>query len=243
MPQQAKRLIIAFGFLLAVLAGVRHLLVPETFGALGHYRASAIDAVASQPLHYAGETACLDCHDDVAGVKGASHHAGVSCEVCHGPALPHVEDPAALLPPAPRDRGGCSLCHGYDPSRPTGFPQIDLVSHNPAEACIACHDPHAPEAAQQPTECAACHAQIVRTKAVSPHRSLECVRCHQTPAEHRDNPRYHRAGKPQTRELCGQCHDRQAEGGPAAAPRISMAEHEPGYVCWQCHYPHHPEAR
>ena len=44
MPQQLNRLAIVFVVLIGGLIGARHYLVPKTFGALGHYRAAAIDA-------------------------------------------------------------------------------------------------------------------------------------------------------------------------------------------------------
>jgi len=164
----------------------------------------------------------------------------VQCEVCHGPAAAHADDPDSGMPPAPRDRSKCPLCHGYNPSRPTGFPQIDPQSHNPSQSCITCHRPHQPVTPNVPEECSACHGEIARTKAVSPHAQLACTRCHQAPEEHKVHPRLAVAEKPRTRALCGECHAKGADA-PAQIPRISMGSHGNGYVCWQCHYPHHPE--
>jgi ribosomal protein S27AE len=56
------------------------------------------------------------------------------------------------------------------------------------------------------------------------------------------NPREFLAGKPKARELCGSCHAQDA-ASPKEIPRIDMATHGERYVCWQCHYPHLPEAR
>lgn len=44
MPEQIPRLAGVFALALAGLFGVRHLLVPETFGDIGHYRARAVAA-------------------------------------------------------------------------------------------------------------------------------------------------------------------------------------------------------
>jgi ribosomal protein S27AE len=46
----------------------------------------------------------------------------------------------------------------------------------------------------------------------------------------------------QNRDACGKCH---AEGAKSAQeiPRVNMATHGEKYLCWQCHYPHQPEAR
>ncbi len=242
MRQQITRLSIAFGLMIAGLVAARHFLVPATFGETGHYRAAAVTEVAAHKIKYAGREACTACHEDVAKVHGARRHRNVTCEVCHGPAAAHAEAPTEVKPTAPRQRGACPLCHGYHPSRPTGFPQIDPVSHNPLKPCIACHQPHQPEPPRAPEECGACHGEIARVKAVSYHALLECTRCHQADKQHRVNPQLSRPGKPETREFCGECHAKDAKS-PKEIPRVEMASHGERYVCWQCHYPHHPELK
>ena len=241
MPQQVTRLGIAFAVLAVVFVAVRQSLVPDTFGDAGHYRAAAVDSIAAYPLKYAGREACTMCHGPIAQKRSASNHSGVSCEVCHGPAAEHVAAPGTVKPPAPRERGFCPLCHGYNASRPTGFPQIDPVAHNPTTPCMMCHDPHAPEPPVIPDQCRACHGQIASQKAVSHHAPLPCLTCHDAPDEHKASPRAVRPGKPSSRDFCGTCH---AEGAasPSYIPKIGMATHGEGYLCWQCHYPHHPEA-
>jgi len=62
------------------------MMVPESFGKYGHYRANAVDDVMNLDIAYAGFEACADCHDDVVETKAGSRHAGVACESCHGPA-------------------------------------------------------------------------------------------------------------------------------------------------------------
>ena len=242
MPQQVNRLVILFALLVLGLFLARHYLVPKTFGRLGHYRAAALETIMARGIRYAGRQACADCHEDVVKMHGLSHHQTVACEACHGPAAAHTEAPMEHKPPAPRGRGYCPLCHGYDPSRPTGFPQIDPVAHNPLKACISCHNPHAPEPPHVPEECSACHGEIARTKAVSPHALLACTRCHETDERHKVTPRLSRPAKPRDRAFCGQCHDKNAKS-PKEIPRIDLASHGERYVCWQCHYPHNPELR
>ncbi|MFQ5600968.1 MAG: hypothetical protein ACE5G2_10510, partial [Candidatus Krumholzibacteriia bacterium] len=88
--------------------------------------------------------------------------------------------------------------------------------------------------------CAACHAQIARTKAVSHHGKLRCVTCHDSSPAHRVNPRAHLPRKPAAREFCGRCHAAGADS-PEHIPRIDLDAHGRRYLCWQCHYPHHPE--
>jgi hypothetical protein len=92
-----------------------------------------------------------------------------------------------------------------------------------------------------PGSCSACHGQIANQKAVSHHASLECVTCHTAPEEHKTSPRAVRPGKPMERAFCGGCHAEDAES-PRNVPRIGLRTHYPQYLCWQCHYPHYPEA-
>jgi len=242
VPQQVRRLGIVFAVLVGGLIIARRLLIPATFGERGHYRFAAVSTIAALPTRYAGHDACEPCHVPIVDKKGASYHRGVACEVCHGPQAEHVLDPIAHKPPAPRTRAYCPLCHGYNPSRPTGFPQIDPVLHNPVRPCITCHDPHDPTPPHPPESCAACHGEIARTKAVSPHAQLPCTQCHEVDRRHNVSPRQLRPTKPTTRAFCGQCHAEGASSAPEI-PRVDFATHNPSYVCWQCHYPHHPEAR
>lgn len=242
IPEQVKRLAILLVVLLAALFIARHFLIPHDFGTHGHYRASAIDNIVAQPVEYAGQVACTDCHPDIVKTKSDGYHKSVACEVCHGPAAAHTKDPVAVQLPAPRERGYCPLCHEFLPSRPTGFPQIVSASHNPFKPCITCHNPHDPRPPETPKKCDACHADIARTKSLSHHVYIPCTRCHETPEQHKVRPREFRPGKPKTREFCGGCHAKDADS-PKEIPRIDMATHGERYVCWQCHYPHLPEAR
>src|SRR5574337_674362 len=152
MPQQLSRLLVLFALLIGGLLVARRLLLPKTFGERGHYRAAAVVAIQKQPIRYAGREACAMCHTDIASAHSKARHQTVACEVCHGPAAAHTEAPTENPLPAPRKRGYCPLCHGYDLSRPTGFPQIDPVSHNPLKPCITCHNPHQPEPPHVPEE-------------------------------------------------------------------------------------------
>ncbi len=240
-PDQVIRLAIVFAIVIAGLLIARHHFVPKTFGEKGHYRRAAVQDVASLPIHYAGRQACFECHDDKASALSHSFHRTLSCEVCHGPANDHANDPSAHKPVIPRKRGeACLFCHAYQPSRPTGFPQIIERTHNPMQPCVGCHNPHDPTPSQKPTSCEACHAEIARTKAVSHHARLDCETCHETLPMHRDNPRAALPKKPTQREFCGRCH---AEGATSSAeiPRVDMGTHGGQYLCWQCHYPHFPE--
>ncbi|MBT3233883.1 MAG: hypothetical protein HN356_13860 [Calditrichaeota bacterium] len=244
MPGQVKRLLIFVVIICVLFVVSRVLLVPEGFGKYGHYRATAIDTIIALPINYAGHIVCNDCHDDIAETKDASYHQGVNCESCHGPSNDHVqslEEDEIILPSAPRDRNQCSICHAYSPAKATGFPQIDVVTHNPVKPCISCHDPHAPDPPSVIGGCIACHRGITRTKALSAHSNIECNECHTTQDEHMVNPRAFRPDKPRSRDLCGKCHAKGATS-ETFTKKVDMTEHGVGYLCWQCHFPHHPEA-
>jgi hypothetical protein len=241
IPDQVLRLGLLFLVVVAAMIVVRGRLVPETFGDLGHYRAAAVDEVASQQVRYAGWQTCVECHDSEGEVKNASYHRTLACEVCHGPGYVHSQDPDVGQLLMPRQRGeGCLYCHAYLASRPTGFPQIIETRHNPAKPCISCHDPHDPTPPETPGSCSACHAQIARTKAISHHATLDCETCHVAAPEHRENPRAYLPKKPTENAFCGQCHARGADS-PANIPRVDLASHAGRDLCWQCHYPHFPE--
>ncbi len=239
-PGQLKRLILIFLLFVAALMTARHFLIPHDYGQYGNYRGGSVHEIANLEVKYAGQIVCVDCHDDIAEIKFAGYHKNVACEVCHGPGAAHVEDSDIELT-SPRGRDLCILCHEYLPSRPTGFPQIVSESHNRVKPCISCHDPHDPVPPEAPKECSACHGTIARTKSHSYHADVECVYCHQASPEHKVNPRENLPSKPKTRDFCGKCHaeDADVEFG---IPRVDMDAHEKRYVCWQCHYPHLPEA-
>jgi hypothetical protein len=242
LPEQVTRIIIIVIFFIVVFLAARFLFVPDDFGEHGHYQTSAVDRIIAAELKYAGQVICNDCHDDIYETKSKGYHQNVSCEVCHGPAAAHTEDPEEIVLPAPRERAYCPLCHEYLPSRPTGFPQIVSASHNPMSPCIHCHDPHEPEPPETPKDCSACHAQISRTISLSHHTYVPCTRCHETSEQHKINPRKFLPGKPTNREFCGECHSIDADS-EKGIPRVDLDTHEGRYVCWQCHYPHLPEAR
>jgi Cytochrome c7 and related cytochrome c/Cytochrome c554 and c-prime len=242
IPDQVIRLSIIFILLISALIIARYKFVPKSFGKMGHYRADSITEIANLPIKYAGAFACFECHSDIAEIKNNSYHRGLSCEVCHGPASAHAKAPDEVKPIIPRNREHCAKCHDYNPSRPTGFPQIYLASHNPNKPCITCHNPHDPKPPNIPKTCSACHTNIARTKAVSYHASLECETCHETPPEHNENPRAYLPKKPIERKFCGQCHSKDATLSKEA-PRVDMDSHGDRYLCWQCHYPHLPEAK
>ena len=144
MPKYLTRLMIVFVLVASTVAFVRGRLVPKSFGTLGHYRSDALAELASQKPLYAGREACKACHMDVFNLKSKGRHAGLPCEVCHGPSAAHAENPASMKPLTDLDRSFCLHCHDASLSRPAGFPMVDGLTHNSKEDCRACHKPHSP---------------------------------------------------------------------------------------------------
>jgi len=241
IPEQVQRLLIVNGMLVAAALALRFYVIPPALVSTAIHRSSTVERELAKPVKFAGTENCAVCHDGEAATKGKGFHRNLSCEGCHGPANEHANNPEAVKPPAPRDRKFCPVCHSYEASRPTGFPQINPTTHNPLKACIDCHDPHDPAPPQAPRECSACHAQIERTKSVSSHALVSCATCHTAPEQHKIAPRTALPTKPQTREFCSQCHGQDAK--QKEPPKVDFTTHGMPYLCWQCHYPHLPEGR
>ena len=242
LPDQVIRIGISFIVLIVLVISVRVFVIPDELKKKGIFNTTAIERELSKDIQYAGSEICSDCHDEQHELKQEGYHNKLSCEVCHGASYIHSEEPDDATPSAPRERKFCPVCHTYNPSRPTGFPQINPFAHNPLEPCINCHDPHDPTPPETPAECVACHNSIASTLAVSPHVKLECITCHNTPEEHKIKPREVRPSKPTKRAFCGQCHSKKSSN--REAPKINLSTHGNNgekYLCWQCHYPHLPE--
>ncbi len=242
IPQQIISLCIIFSAVITIFIVARKSFTPPTFGQYGHYRAKAVEEIKEKSTQYAGSETCIDCHDEIYNLKAKSYHKNVACEVCHGPAEEHINDPTESKPEIPRDRNQCTICHDYNPARPTGFPQIIASQHNPGKFCTQCHQAHNPMLPHTPENCSACHREIASQKIVSHHASLECTTCHEVLPEHLINPRASEVKKPENKEFCGQCHARDATS-PEEIPRVDIATHGGRYLCWDCHYPHYPEVK
>jgi hypothetical protein len=145
MLPQIKRLGIAFAIFISLFLIARTLLVPKSFGEKGHYRALSVSENAAKPLMYAGKDGCKGCHDDMIEKKAASPHAGLNCEVCHGPCLVHVNAPDSIKPNKPQGRAFCGKCHFLNAARKISkVNQIDGKEHNVDQNCTECHNPHSP---------------------------------------------------------------------------------------------------
>ncbi len=130
---------------IAAFLVIRALFVPDDFGVLGHYRASALTVNRDKPLAYAGQAACADCHPDIVEKRTGQRHERVACEACHGPSARHASgDDAVPRPTRPDGTAGCLPCHSKDVSRPSTHPQVVPAEHAGDESCVTCHNPHAP---------------------------------------------------------------------------------------------------
>ncbi len=146
MPPQLKTLLPLFAIFVVLFLVVRHFLIPESFGEIGHYRANAIEEIGAHPVHYAGKAVCADCHDTEAELLKSDMHTSLSCEVCHGPNAKHAEDyeiKQFLVKDGSREF--CGRCHSLNAARKIEVVnQIDINEHHPErEKCIDCHNPHA----------------------------------------------------------------------------------------------------
>jgi len=145
MPPQLKTLLPFLAVFICIFLVARHLLIPESFGKYGHYRANSMTEIEALPTHYAGKANCVDCHDTEATKLESDKHAGLSCEVCHGPGAQHADDPEKNKLIKLGTREFCARCHSINTARRTEIiHQIDIKEHNPERTnCIDCHNPHA----------------------------------------------------------------------------------------------------
>lgn len=97
---------------------------------------------------------CKECHREVYRKWVKGNHGPedlrptiqVSCEVCHGPAMEHLEarNKSSATPRVEKDtREMCALCHeDIEPRRLV--PTKDLSRHGEGKDCIRCHSPPDP---------------------------------------------------------------------------------------------------
>lgn len=145
IPPQLTRLAIAFGIFISLFILVRHLLVPDTFGEFGHYRGASLADNEQIEIHYSGQMACLECHQDVEDLKKADVHSDIHCETCHGPGQKHVLSGEAADILKPSGREFCGRCHAMNAAKAKNAVfQIDVNKHNTGKNCTECHNPHQP---------------------------------------------------------------------------------------------------
>jgi hypothetical protein len=145
IPLHIKRLILVFVIFISLFLIVRHFLVPESFGKYGPYRAAAMEENARLEIHYAGQQACFECHQDIEDLKAQDVHSDIHCETCHGPGQKHVVSGEASDILKPSGREFCGSCHQKNAAKRTdAIFQVDLAKHNIGKNCTECHNPHQP---------------------------------------------------------------------------------------------------
>jgi hypothetical protein len=185
--------------------GIRQLLLPDTFGALGQYRAESLKDILKLKRIYQGKESCAPCHDNYDILKKDVHY-GVQCENCHEPGNVHIEQietfldqnnlkptesgkyPEEALKVVPEEMTrmpkeytleGCLFCHRKLESRPHDFAQIDPEEHfkslHVTDDSIRCVECHNP------------HEPLFLLDPVSEARIhptiYECEYCHKEPQE------------------------------------------------------------
>jgi DnaJ-class molecular chaperone len=104
-----------------------------------------MDDYAQLQIHYAGQQACFECHQDIEDLKAQDVHSQINCETCHGPGQKHVESSALADILKPAGREFCGRCHSMNAAKKKdAIFQIDLKEHNTDKNCIECHNPHQP---------------------------------------------------------------------------------------------------
>jgi len=145
IPPQLSRLALAFAIFISLFLMLRHFLVPDTFGEYGHYRGASLIDNAQPEIHYSGQKACFECHQDIEDLKKQDAHKEIHCETCHGPGQKHVlsGESADILKPTSREF--CGRCHDMNAAKQKSvIKQIDLKKNNVGKNCLECHNPHQP---------------------------------------------------------------------------------------------------
>ena len=145
IPPQLTRLALAFAIFISLFLLLRHFLVPDTFGQYGHYRGASLIDNAQPEIHFSGQQACFECHQDVEDLKMQDVHSEIHCETCHGPGQKHVLSSKKDDIIKPSGREFCGQCHAMNAAKQkSAVVQVDLNKHNVGKNCIQCHNPHQP---------------------------------------------------------------------------------------------------
>lgn len=196
MPVHVQRLVILLAIVGTVAVGARFYFTDPSFGVYGHYRADSVAEIAAQAPLYRGAAYCGPCHQARFSQWSASVHKAVTCETCHGAAGEH---PARGAPVASADGRTharlaaaryvevtgkltipsdtvklCTLCHEKTAGRPAIQRQVEVGPHAGGQACIACHNPHAPRFALV----SAAKAAPAGSAAAGKEKAAVCASCH-----------------------------------------------------------------
>jgi len=243
-------------FALLIVVGIvgfaiRQLLVPDTFGTLGHYRTASLKDILNLEQIYQSQVACAPCHEDIYNIHEKDVHYSVQCEDCHGQGNIHIAEivkflkqnnqkattsgkypkealktvPTTLVKmPKEYTLEGCLYCHSKLDSRPRGFVQIDPKEHFKTL--------HVTDGSIRCVECHSPHEPLYLLDPVSEARIhptiYECDGCHKKPPE----KSYKEVKNHPVIFECEDCHT-------AIVQDFKKREHA-FMRCTQCHL-YHPE--
>lgn len=134
----------------------KKLLIPDSFGVYGAYRADAIAEAALVPIRHGTNISCFKCHPYEADIHKKGRHRTISCEFCHGPYADHADKgkKTGTLPVKKKKQITtlCLRCHNteirarpHEVIKTVAIPdhlkeQKVKITHN----CNQCHHVHAP---------------------------------------------------------------------------------------------------
>lgn len=253
MPKQITRLLIAFTLFVGLFLIIRHYLTPKSFGKYGHYRADALEDIASNDLNYADINACIKCHTAFDSLKKSGAHKFINCQTCHGPGNKHILNPKKDMLVKPNTRAFCARCHYKMAGRlSSAVMQVDTAKHNTKKKCTLCHNPHSPmmqmmknavkgKKGDSAAVCIMCHEPINKIKMTGKHKTLICQNCHGAGKAHIANPSKSNITKPSTRAFCGSCHGIGIAPKSKTTKLVDIKEHNPEEnKCINCHIAHNP---
>jgi len=224
-------------------------------------------SVAVDPQQFQGSThaaagiACVDCHQDLAGVEDYPHAASLKpadCSACHGdiqkayrssphgklkgakngPTCQSCHGPAHDLAGGAIAQKACASCH-----QSVGNMLQTSAHGGTVDACTECHGDHSLKPVKHHAQggCADCHKQEAGAHAAGPHGLAQaqgneaapgCADCH--------GSTHSVTRLAEARSACQNCHPGRAEDIAASVHGQAFAgeSKSPSSTCYQCHSGH-----
>lgn len=158
LSYRKRLLIVLLGIVLLSVGGFlfKGLLIPDSFGVYGHYRADAIAEASLVPIRHGTNASCFECHSYEAKIHKKGRHQTISCEFCHGTYADHVANNKKIKTlPVKKEKEITTLClrchnteikaRSEEVIRTVAMPnhlkdQNVKITHD----CNQCHHVHAP---------------------------------------------------------------------------------------------------